>query len=305
MRDNLKDLLRREICGEPGMEVISLEISGSADKARTKDLPVINFEGGFNSYNIHKLIYDIETIRQSGKHTVMDLYFSSHGGYYTDMQHLITYIERLQGLHINIIVTGYVCSAGYWILPLLNLNEHVTITFTEAAEGMIHLADVKLSVRDTYTKDHNFTNFAHDRLAKTNAKLLEVAQHIGLSEEQVTMIKEGKDVWLDRDELKDTLNEYYNYWFVTSGKALNDYNGVAKQIEELQRKKDLYARVYKHQTSKDIEDVLHPRRSKKKKETVEDNKDTSEEVSADFNNGIESGNPSVVKVPRSKRPKKK
>lgn len=217
------------------------------------NIPVIQFDGEFDVYPIQKLIYTIETIKRTEKYKDITLYFNSPGGYTQEMFSLIDYIKNLEGIKLNIVVNGFIGSAGFWFVIFASQFDNVFVSAGTDAFGMIHLVDIKTSVRDTYYPGLNMTNFLRQETDKRNEQFLEVASHFGLTDEQYNMLKNGQDVWITREELINCINNHYDWYSVKTGKLLNAYNGVLSELEKLENKKSDYEKIYFNITGENID----------------------------------------------------
>lgn len=238
-------------------------IIGSHSSNNSGKIPLLHFNDRFNSHSIQNIIRGIENIRVNGTHKKVTIYFRSPGGILNDMWTLIDYIERLEGLDVTFIVDGYICSAGFWSILLVSTLPHVDIKLGYGAAAMIHLADVSLSVRDEYSDNPNHTKFVKERITRVNNDFMHVVYNMGLTEEQIKAIRSGQDVYLHRDQLVDTLREYYDWWDIDSGTLVNNYQDVLHRIEHLKEKKKMYETTYLRSTGKKITDVINPPSKKK------------------------------------------
>lgn len=260
------DLQPKENSKANNKEAIFVNGITSSHGSKNTNIPLLHFDDEFYSYSIQGLISSIENIRVNKTHTKVTIYFRSPGGVVNDMWTLIDYVERLEGLDLVFIVNGYICSAGFWSILLLSTLPHVDIKLGYSAAAMIHLSDIRLSVRDGYTDDLNQTNFMRERITKHNTDLLRIIQHIGLSTEQMEKVRSGQDLWLHRDQLSNILRDYYEWWFVDSETIVDRYRDVLHRLEDLKNKKKLYESTYLRVAGKKIMDVINPPSKKNKKE---------------------------------------
>ena len=220
---------------------------------------VITFNDCFEDETITRLINDIESVRQVGGYSEIDLYFTSDGGSADSLFVLADYLNNSQGITINFIVTGIVASAGFYILLLIENND-VNIIFNKHCSGLIHLGDSYMSYRGQLTTEesrYNWDKFRAESLKKLNEYFKnEILPNLNLSKKDLKHIEAGKDLMLHADELEKIVNEYHERKYFNSDEVVEHYVALNQQISEyavaLQDIKD----KFKKYTGKDIDKEL-------------------------------------------------
>lgn len=217
---------------------------------------VITFNDCFEDETISRLINDIESIRQIGGYSEIDLYFTSDGGSADSLFVLVDYLNNLKDITINFIVTGIVASAGFYILLLIE-NDDINIIFNKHCSGLIHLGDSYMSYRGQLTSEesrYNWDKFRAESLEKLNEYFKnEILPNLNLSKKDLKHIESGKDLMLHADELEKIVKEYHERKYFNSDKVIEYYVALNQQVSEyamiLQDIKD----KFKLYTGKDID----------------------------------------------------
>lgn len=201
---------------------------------------VLYFNDYFEKKPIYELINNIESIRQVGSYSTIDLYFTSNGGYIDSLFVLADYLNNIEDIEINFIVNGMVASCGFNILVLID-NEHIHLNFNDFCTGLIHFADNAISSRAQKNSDADryvLEKFAQKELDRLNDWFkTEILPFLGLSKTDLKKLEEGHDVMLTREELEDAVANYNEYRYVMSDEFEIAYNMIDEQIAELKRSK--------------------------------------------------------------------
>lgn len=201
---------------------------------------VLYFNDYFEKKPIYELINNIETIRQVGSYSTIDLYFTSNGGYIDSLFVLSDYLNHIEDIEINFIVNGMVASCGFNILVLID-NEHIHLNFNDFCTGLIHFADNIISSRAQQSSEADryvIEKFAKSELDRLNNWFKsEILPYLGLSKTDLKHLEEGKDVLLTKDELETAVDNYREYKYVMSEEFEMAYNMIDSQISELKKNK--------------------------------------------------------------------
>lgn len=220
---------------------------------------ILVFDDIFETKSITRLINDIESVRQIGGYSVIDLYFTSDGGSADSMFMLSDYLNNLEDIHINLIVTGMVASAGFYILLLIN-NPCVNIEFNKCCSGLIHLGDTYVSCRGQLASEnsrYNYDKFVSDHLDKLNDFFKkEILPKLNLSKKDLKHINEGKDLMLCADELEKMINEYHDKIFFESDEAVEQYIMLNEKIEQYAIALDKMREGFSKYADRDIDKEL-------------------------------------------------
>lgn len=219
---------------------------------------VLVFDDEFCKEAITKLINDIESIRQIGGYSEIDLYFSSVGGYADYLFILSDYLNNVEDIHINFIANGIMSSCGFYILLLID-NSNIDILFNQTAYGLIHLADIFISSRGQLSKDssrYNFDKFTNDNLKVLNEFLKKELDKLDISKQDREKLEQGQDVYLFRDELEKVIIQYHQTKYYESEGFISGMIEMKNNIEMLQDKYKEIKKQYKSCMKKDLEDVL-------------------------------------------------
>lgn len=201
---------------------------------------IIYFNDYFEKKPIFELINNIESIRQIAGYNEIDLYFTSDGGFADSLFVLADYLNNIQNIRINFIVTGMAASCGFYILVLID-NPNVNIVFNDFCTGLIHFADSAISDRSQRSNEderYEFSKFFKHELDRLNEWMkTEILPYLGLSKEDMKKLEEGKDVYLTRDELEEVVTNYKEYKYVTSEEFEIAYEMIDAEIEKLKESK--------------------------------------------------------------------
>ena len=220
---------------------------------------VVMFNDCFEHDTINKLINDIESIRQIGGYSSIDIYFTSMGGVADTLFVLSDYLNNIDDIHINFIVNGMVASCGFYILLLID-NENIDLIFNSCCSGLIHLGDVYISARGQLVAEegrYNIDKFYAEDLKRLNDYLKnELIHKLNLSKKDIKQLEQGKDVMFHKDELEKIVMDFRNRRYYQSEKAIEDYAGLLHKAHELNESLEKMQENYKKYNDRDIDEIL-------------------------------------------------
>lgn len=224
-----------------------------------KQTTVIVFNDYFEYITITKLINKIESIRQTGGYTNIDIYFSSLGGDADYLFVLSNFLNNLKDIHINFIVTGMVASAGFYILLLIE-NPNIDIIFNKRCSGSIHLGDTLISYRGQLSSEssrYKNEKFHAKSLEKLNEYFKnELIPKLNLSKKDIEQINEGNDVMFHSDELEKIISEYHEKRYFNSNEAVDEYTLIKQKIYHHKKVLSKMRDGFKKYANLDIENTL-------------------------------------------------
>lgn len=127
------------------------------------------------------------------------VYLDSPGGF-SDVCKAIVYTINLDKDNYLIVVHGRANSAGFNFL----LDVEASVEILDTATACVHLPTNDVDTRSLYNSDSEQYFISNTISPKRDAKYLELYAKY-LSEEQLSKIKVGKEIWLSSEELKNTL----------------------------------------------------------------------------------------------------
>lgn len=235
---------------------------------------VICFNNYFENKNITELINKIESVRQIGGYVEIDLYFSSNGGDANCLFMLADYLNNIKGIQINFIANGMLASAGFYILLLIE-NTNIDIIFNDFCEGLIHLGDSYISYRGQLTKED--ARYNHDKFHAQSLEMLnnyffkEILPNLNLSDKDLKLLEEGRDILLHKEELERVVSEYHYKKYLTSEEFVETYCNLKNKEQDtkslLKKMQDDYKKYYKKDL--DVELGLKEKKIKKPSKTKE------------------------------------
>lgn len=151
-----------------------------------KKVKWIRFEDTLDIENVSNLVDKMQSYEK------IRLYFSSPGGYTTETEYLVDYINSRKD-DITIVFTNRIESCGF----LLSLDvECEKLVSPELILGMVHLIDMKtLSHRGL-----DEINIERKSLQDINNKLIEKLEP-HLLKTEIRRLKRGEDLFFDRDRV--------------------------------------------------------------------------------------------------------
>lgn len=192
------------------------------------------FNKDFNNETISNLIYRIDNIRQSGSYVKLDIYFSSDGGDIDSMFMLADYINSIEDdFEIVIKVNGGVCSAGFYILFLL---ENTQVLFGESSWGMIHLGTTWLDARgllDPRKDNYSHNKFHKSEMDRLNKKFKDLIEQLKLTPKEKKYIYNGNDLHLCKSRLEEIYNDYFMKKDYNRPEMLEKYLNLKIQQKQL------------------------------------------------------------------------
>ena len=192
------------------------------------------FNKDFNNETISNLIYRIDNVRQSGSYAKLDIYFSSDGGNIDSMFMLADYINSIEDdFEIVIKVNGGVCSAGFYILFLL---ENTQVLFGESSWGMIHLGTTWLDARgllDPRKDNYSHNKFHKSEMDRLNKKFKDLIEQLKLTPKEKKYIYNGNDLYLCKSRLEEIYNDYFMKKDYNHPKMIETYLDIKTQAESL------------------------------------------------------------------------
>ena len=220
---------------------------------------VVMFNDCFDYETINKLINDIESIRQIGGYSNIDLYFSSLGGIAETLFVLADYLNNIEDIHINFIVNGMVASCGFYILLLIE-NENIDLIFNSHCSGLIHLGDTYISARGQLAMEesrYNWEKFQAEDLKKLNDYFKkELIPKLNLSKKDIKQLEQGRDIMFHGDELEKIITDFRDKRYYQSENIVEDYVILLHKANELNESLEKMKEKYKKYNDKDISEVL-------------------------------------------------
>lgn len=252
--DFKKQQLKTKICGDT-LQPIKNRITPIVYTGMENQSTTIYFDDGFEFETIYNLISDIDSIRQIGGYSKINLYFSSNGGNVDCLFVLSDYLNQIDDIEIDFIVTGMVASAGFYILLMIN-NSNINIIFNDGCFGVLHLGDTWLSSRGRLSNDsgrYDWNKFKEKDINNLNNYFKTTyINKLKLSKEDRKRLNQGQDLHLDRNELSEVVYSFQEKRYYENGYFLNEYNDIKNQISELENLLNNIKDKYKTITGKDL-----------------------------------------------------
>lgn len=138
------------------------------------------------------------------------LHFSSNGGALCALNILVDYLNTYS-LPLEVKVCDAVMSAGF--LFLLDLEDHISITYDNTCFGMVHLSDSVLSSRETRNREYysSETKFLQEKcIPRIDDEAMDKYIRCGLPKEYLENIEHGKDIYIDKEDLEKYVDNYKN-----------------------------------------------------------------------------------------------
>ena len=195
----------------------------------------IYFNDYFDYDPIYSLMTDIDSVRQIGGYSKINLYFSSLGGNADCLFTLADFLNQINDIEIDLIVSGMVASAGFYLLLMIE-NSNVNIIFSSGSRGIIHLGDTLLSSRGSLSKEserYNFDKFREKDIQELNKYFKEnYINKLKIRKEDRRRLNQGQDLHLLKDELEIIVNDFHGKRYYESDEFLNTYFEIKSRIEQ-------------------------------------------------------------------------
>ena len=224
----------------------------------TDEKATLIFYEEFTKESITNLIYRIDNIKQSGSYSRLDLYFSSPGGDVDSMFMLAEYINSIENEDFEIIikVNGGVCSAGFYILFLL---DNVKVEFGESSWGMVHLGTTWLDARsllDPRQENRSFDKFHKSEMDRLNNLFKELIEKFPLTAKEKKHIYSGNDLHMNKIRLEEIYNEYFMKQDYNHPEMIETYLSLKMQQKQLSDMiENLEEGFKKYGTDETLEDI--------------------------------------------------
>jgi ATP-dependent protease ClpP protease subunit len=127
----------------------------------------------------------------------LTIYISTGGGAMCLSQNMVDLINNYP-YYIEVIFSGFTYSAGMLLLTKIDYTL-VDVNIMEGTEGMVHLADMSLSMRGFKDED-SYSSFAKKNGNIINESYLKNIKRF-LTEKEMRVINKGKEVYLNHDRL--------------------------------------------------------------------------------------------------------
>lgn len=232
--------------------IVPVVYTGMENKCAT-----VYFNDYFYFEPIYSLITDLDSIRQVGSYSKLTLYFSSGGGLADCLFTLSDYFNQIDDIEIDLVVSGMVASAGFYILLMID-NPNINIIFNDISSGIIHLSDTFLSSRGMLSKDdgrYNWDKFRQKESEKLNNYFkINYINKLKLSKEDRKRLNQGQDLHLDKKELEDIVYSFQERRYFESEEFLKNYADLKFNMNELQDNIEELKDKYKKITGKELTD---------------------------------------------------
>lgn len=170
----------------------------------------IVFSDEFTDETIKGLIYEIEDITSEFEEKdKLTLYFSSCGGNLNSLIMLVDYLNNLK-IEIDIVIHGYIYSAGFFTIFLLKKHN---IVFTISSEGMLHKGYMRIFTSEMLDTNKKYSTdvVRVENLNKVNKYFDDnVISKLNLTKKELDMYNLGYDVYFDSDRLKELYTDFRN-----------------------------------------------------------------------------------------------
>lgn len=254
--DFKKQQLKTKICGDT-LQPIKNRITPIVYTGMENQSTTIYFDDGFEFETIYNLISDIDSIRQIGGYSKINLYFSSNGGNADCLFVLSDYLNQIDDIEIDFIVTGMVASAGFYILLMVN-SSNINIIFNDGCFGVLHLGDTWLSSRGRLSNDsgrYDWNKFKEKDINNLNSYFrINYINKLKLSKEDRKRLNQGQDLHLEKKELEDIVYSFQERRYFESEEFLKNYADLKFSVEELQNNIKELKDKYKTITGKELTD---------------------------------------------------
>lgn len=251
-----KQQLKNKLCGET-LQPIKNRITPIIYTGMEEQSTTIYFNDSFDFEPIYNLMTDIDGVRQIGGYSHLNLYFSSNGGDADCLFALADYLNLIDDIKIDFVVTGMVASAGFYILLMID-NPNINIIFNTRCSGLIHLGDIYISSRGALSKEserYDWNKFVQKDIKELNKYFKEnFINKLKLSKEDRKRLNQGQDLHLLKEELENVVYSFQEKRYYESEVFLNEYSHVKSQIDELNSLLDNMRQNYKKNIGKDLTD---------------------------------------------------
>lgn len=177
-------------------------------------MKTIIFEDEITISSINDLIADIEKIEENEDYLIEErkkyfernIYFSSPGGEVPAAFVLIDYINNTKQFIFNL--NGYwnISSSAFMIFSMAKCERRL---IGDDAFSIIHEFDRDSSIREL-KKSKSIDKFLNEEMTKNNEKVIEWFRQIGITEEQIELVKSGEDVTIDHIQLREIIETTKN-----------------------------------------------------------------------------------------------
>lgn len=152
------------------------------------------------------------------------LNFSTNGGSYSAIMMLVDYINQYP-LDLEVVVFDHCCSAGMLFLMFIDVN----IRILKSGYGMFHLVDMPLSARELRDKASASAWYQKD-LRNCDEFFIKEYEKCGLTYDELRLIKDGKDVYVDSARLMECISSY---------RAFMNVEEIDARIEDIEFEKSM------------------------------------------------------------------
>lgn len=143
----------------------------------------------------------LQHLLNAGQDDIVELYINSDGGCLSGAQQIIEGI-RMSQASVYAIVTGSCHSAASMIM--LNCED---VMITDSAESLVHCASYGMG-RSKQSDVKSHVDFSTKQLEK----LIDETYEGFLSPEEITAVKNGKELWFNAEELRERLEKRNQYF---------------------------------------------------------------------------------------------
>jgi len=161
------------------------------------------FDGEISYESVGNLVALLDDVKRSiSEDEMVTLYFSSNGGEASASMVFIDYLESLSNeVNLEIVGNGILMSAGFDIFYMTKCQNKRILKGTI---GMIHESTTGVSSR-AIKQNGSMDRFRIDEEKKANREINNWYKKLGITEDELKIIKNGDDLFLGNARLKQLL----------------------------------------------------------------------------------------------------
>jgi len=154
---------------------------------------------------INDLVQTIDEIDEINEETdEITIYFNSPGGLVTSAKILIDYLQNCNRF-VNLVAVGEISSSAFFIF-FGDYPKNIKRRILSSTYGIMHKSSADLNTKEIGRKN-SYDSFLYKNVINENTEIVNFCYNLGFNEQEMNLLKENEDVYLDYVRLNEFLKD--------------------------------------------------------------------------------------------------